>query len=102
MEMLNKAARKKDAFSILMWQEVGMHMGAVLADVVNLLNPEIIVLGGGVINAGSLILDPIRRIVRDRAFQVSCRNLRILPSKFKEKSGMIGAAYLILAIKEIK
>ncbi|MBU1087531.1 MAG: ROK family protein [Candidatus Omnitrophica bacterium] len=100
LEMLSKAARQKDPFAMLIWQEVGLHMGAVLANVVNLLNPEIIVIGGGVANAGNLILDPIRRIVRDRAFQVSCRNLKIVPSKFKEKAGIIGAASLVLANKE--
>lgn len=100
LEMLSDAARKKDPFSVLIWQEVGLHMGAILANVVNLLNPEIIVMGGGVANAGTLILDPIRRIVKDRAFQVSCRNLKIVASKFKEKAGIIGAASLALNNKE--
>ncbi len=100
LEMLSQAARKKDAFSMLIWQEVGMHMGSILANVVNLLNPEIIVIGGGVANAGPLILDPVRRIVKERAFQVSCRNLKIVQSKFKEKAGIIGAASLVLTNKE--
>lgn len=100
LEMLSKAARQKDPFSMLVWQEVGMHMGSILANVVNLLNPEIIVIGGGVANAGTLILNPIRRIVKDRAFQVSCRNLKIVQSKFKEKAGIIGAASLVLTNKE--
>ena len=102
LEMLTKAARKKDSFSLLIWQEVGKHMGAVLANVVNLLNPEIIVIGGGVANAGTLILEPIRRIVKERAFQVSCRNLKIVASKFRDKAGIIGAAGLVLAGKETK
>ena len=97
LEMLSKAARKRDPFAMLIWQEVGAHMGAVLANVVNLLNPEIIVVGGGVANAGSLILDPMRRTVKERAFQVCCRNLKIVPSKFKEKAGIIGAASLVLS-----
>ena len=102
LEMLTDAARKKDAFSLLLWQEVGKHMGAVLANVVNLLNPEIIVIGGGVANAGTLILEPIRRIVKERAFQVSCRNLKIVASKFRDKAGIIGAASLVLTGKEQK
>lgn len=102
LEMVTKAARNKDVFSLLIWQEVGKHMGAVLADVVNLLNPEVIVIGGGVANAGTLILEPIRKVVKERAFQVSCRNLKIVPSKFGDKAGIIGAAYLVLANKEKK
>lgn len=100
LEMLTNAARKKDPFSILIWQEVGKHMGAVLANVVNLLNPEIIVVGGGVAKAGALILEPMRRIVKERAFQVSCRNLKIVPSKFSNKAGIIGAAAMVLAGRE--
>ncbi len=99
LEMLSVAARKKDAFSQLIWQEVGNNMGVVLANIVNLLNPEIIVIGGGVANAGALILEPIRRVIRERAFQVSCRNLRIVSSKFRDKAGIIGAAALVIANK---
>ncbi|MFH1459781.1 MAG: ROK family protein [Candidatus Omnitrophota bacterium] len=102
LEMLSQAARKKDTFALLLWQEVGIHMGTVLANVVNLLNPEIIVIGGGVGNAGNLILDPVKRIVKERAFQVSCRNLKIVASKFKDKAGIIGAASLVLAGREKK
>jgi Transcriptional regulator/sugar kinase len=102
LEMLTQAARKKDEFSLMIWQEVGNHMGVVLADVVNFLNPEIIVIGGGVANAGALIMDPIRRVVRERAFQVSCRNLKIVPSKFREKAGIIGAGALVLTEVEKK
>jgi len=97
LEMLNKAARQKDPFAMIIWQEVGHYVGVLLASVVNLLNPEIIVIGGGVANVGSLILDPIRKVVKERAFQVSCRNLKIVPSKFKDKAGIIGAALLALS-----
>ena len=96
LEMLSRAARQKDAFAMIIWQEVGRHVGVLLANVVNLLNPEIIVIGGGVANAGSLILDPIRKMVRERAFAVSCHKLQIVPTKFKDKAGVIGAAVLAL------
>ncbi len=94
--MLNRAARNKDPFATIIWQEVGRHIGGLLASVVNLLNPEIIVLGGGVANAGKLILDPVRKVIRERAFKVSSKNLKIVPCKFKDKAGMIGAALLVL------
>ncbi|MBU0633619.1 MAG: ROK family protein [Candidatus Omnitrophica bacterium] len=96
LEMLSRAARKKDAFSIILWQEVGKHVGVLLASVVNLLNPEVIVIGGGVANAGNLLLDPIRKVVKERAFSVSSRELKIVSSKCKEKAGIIGGAALAL------
>ncbi|MCP4649354.1 MAG: ROK family protein [PVC group bacterium] len=100
LEMVAAAARKKDAFSMILWQEIGAHVGVVLADVVNLLNPDIIVLGGGVANAGTLILDPIRKTIKERAFKVSRQNLRVGLSKFKHKAGIIGAAAIGVTGKE--
>ncbi|MCM8813654.1 MAG: ROK family protein [Candidatus Omnitrophica bacterium] len=97
LEMLSDAGRRKDPFALNLWNEVGVHMGVVLASVVNMLNPQVIVIGGGVANAGKLILDPMRRTIRERAFSVSCQKLQILSSKCKEKAGIIGAAALALS-----
>jgi len=96
LEMISKAARQKDAFSMILWHEVGRHIGVLIAGIVNILNPEVVVLGGGVAKAGKLILDPIRMTVKQRAFKVSRTNLIIVVSKFKEKAGIIGAATLAL------
>ncbi|MFH2138444.1 MAG: ROK family protein [Candidatus Omnitrophota bacterium] len=100
LEMLTDAARKRDPFSLILWQEIGEHIGVVLADVVNLLNPEIIVLGGGVANAGKLLLDPIRKVIKERAFKVSRHNFKVVLSKFKNKTGIIGAATIGIMSKE--
>ncbi len=99
LEMLSRAARNKDAFSMILWQEIGRHVGVLLASVVNLLNPEIIIIGGGMANAGKLILDPIRKIIKERAFKISCHNLKIVPSKCRDKAGIIGGATLALTDK---
>jgi glucokinase len=74
---------------------MGELLGIGISNVVNVLNPEIVVVGGGVVAAGELLLEPARRVVRERAL-VPSREVRIVPARFGEESGMLGAALLAL------
>jgi glucokinase len=62
-------AREGDDFAAMMIERTGKYIGTGVASVINLLNIERIVLGGGVMDAGPLILDPIIKEVKRRAFQ---------------------------------
>jgi glucokinase len=62
--------------------------------VVNVFNPEVIVLGGGVLAAGDLLLDPARAVVAERALPPMRDMVRIEPAHFGDESGMLGAALL--------
>jgi glucokinase len=75
---------------------MGHYLGIGLANVVNVLNPEVIVVGGGVIAAGELLLDPARRVVAERALAPSRDQVRIVPTRFGDASGMIGAGLLAM------
>lgn len=75
---------------------VGMRLGVGIANLVNLLNPEVVVVGGGLIAAGDLLLEPARTVVRERALPPSRDDVRIVPARFGEESGMLGAALLAL------
>lgn len=77
---------------------MGEHLGVGLAGLVNLLNPEVVVIGGGVIAAGDLLLDPARRVVAARALTPSRDVARIVPARYGAESGMLGAA--VLAMEE--
>jgi len=59
-----------DALALEVLQRVGFYLGVALANVVNLLNPEMIVIGGGVANGWSLFADELKRQVAERAFPV--------------------------------
>jgi glucokinase len=59
-----------------------------------MLNPEAVVIGGGVIAAGELLLEPARAVVAERALSPSREHARILPARFGAESGMLGAAAL--------
>ena len=75
---------------------VGMRLGVGIANLVNLLNPSVVVVGGGMIAAGDMLLEPARTVVRERALPPSRDAVRIVPASFGEESGMLGAALLAL------
>jgi glucokinase len=74
----------------------GMYLGIGIANVVNVLNPEVVVIGGGVVGAGDLVLEPARRVVAERALRPSRDQVRIVPTRFGDASGMMGAALLAM------
>lgn len=76
--------------------EIGRRLGYGLAGVVNVFNPEVIVIGGGAIAAGELLLSPARAVVLERALPPARETVRIVPAHFGDEAGMLGAALLAL------
>jgi glucokinase len=74
--------------------EVGRRLGYGLVGVVNVFNPQVIVIGGGAIAAGDLLLAPAREVVAERALPPASADVRIVPTHFGDESGMLGAALL--------
>ncbi len=93
-KLIARAAHRKDAFAVALWQESGEHLGAALANLVNLFNPDRIVLCGGVSKVGKLLLDPTRRELAKRAFLVPAKHVRLTISQYDERLGVVGAALL--------
>jgi glucokinase len=77
-------------------EEVGRRLGAGIVSVVNVFNPEVVVVGGGAVAAGDLLLEPARRVVAERALPPSRELVRIVPAHFGDESGMLGAALLAM------
>ena len=92
--LLAAAALADDAVARRLWEETGVMLGAALADVVWLLNPDAIVLGGGVAQAGELIFEPVRRTIRERTSPVFYERLEILPAVLGNDAGLIGCGAL--------
>ena len=74
--------------------EMGSRLGTGLANLVNAFNPEVIVVGGGVLALGDLLLEPAREEVARRALAPSRDLVRIVPTRFGAESGMLGAAVM--------
>lgn len=87
-------ANEGDDFALMMIERTGKYIGTGVASVINLLNIERIVLGGGVMDAGSLILNPIIREVKRRAFQPCFEATEIVAAKLGLDAAPIGAAML--------
>jgi glucokinase len=75
---------------------IGRSLGAGLASVVNIFEPEVIVIGGGASAAGDLLLDPAREVVAQRALRPSRDTVRIVPAALGEEAGMVGAGLFAL------
>jgi glucokinase len=73
---------------------VGRHLGVGIVGLVNVFNPEVVVIGGGVVGAGELMLAPAREVVAARALVPARDQVRIVPARFGDESGMLGAAAL--------
>jgi len=77
--------------------QTGEFLGVGIASLVNLLNPQVVVLCGGVIAAGEALFEPIRQTVKKRAFEVPGKRARIVPSVLGDDAGVIGAAGVALS-----
>jgi len=86
-----------DARAVL--AEIGRQLGSGLCGVINALDPEVVVVGGGGVAAGDLLLDPAREVVAQRALPPMAEAVRIVPAHFGDESAMLGAA--LLALDEI-
>jgi len=76
---------------------IGERLGVGIASIVNAFNPEVVVIGGGVVAAGELLLEPARRVVAERALPPNRDQVRIVPAHFSDEAGMVGAGILALA-----
>jgi glucokinase len=88
------AAKEGDDFALMMIERTGKYIGTGVASVINLLNIERIILGGGVMDAGSLILNPIIQEARQRAFQPCFEATKIVAGSLGRDAIAIGAAML--------
>jgi glucokinase len=95
--MVTQAAREGDAVSIAILADVGHWLGVGIGGLVNILDPEIVVMAGGVAEAGDLLLDPARRAYRDTVEAAEMRpDVPIVLAELGNHTGVVGAAALVL------
>ncbi|MEA4884151.1 MAG: ROK family protein [Clostridia bacterium] len=94
-EVVSEAAKQGDALAEMLVREAGRYLGIGIANAVNLLSPELVVIGGGVARAGDILFDEVRKTVRERAFTTMVNLPEIVPSAQGEDSSSIGAAALV-------
>jgi predicted NBD/HSP70 family sugar kinase/predicted transcriptional regulator len=90
-----EAAARGDALSITLIQQTGNHLGKALGNIINLLNPEVIVLGGKFARAESLLLDSVRSGMIHSALPNPLKNVKLELSDLDEKGGVRGAGAMV-------
>ncbi len=90
-KVVTVAAQEGDETAIGVFDLIGSRLGVALASFANIFEPEVIVIGGGVIAAGELLLAPARRELEARALRPMNRT-PVVPAELGEDAGMIGAA----------
>lgn len=93
--MVAKAAEEGDPVAKRIFEIVGEYIGIGLTSVINLLNPERVIIGGGVAESGELLLGPIRKTIKERAMVVAGNAVEIVPAQLGNSAGVIGASMLI-------
>ena len=92
--LVTELAHDGDDSAIEVITLIGSRLGVAVASFVNIFNPQVVVIGGGVIAAGELLLEPARAEVAARALPPSKDEVEIVAARFGVEAGMIGAATL--------
>ncbi len=91
-EMVAEAAASGDALAKSVLERAAYYLGVGLVNLVNIFNPEVIVLGGGMAELDHVFVDPARELVAERAFGVSAAAVRIVKAELGNEAGVCGAA----------
>ncbi len=85
------AAKKGDETALEVVRETARFLGAGLANLLNVFNPDVVVIAGGVTQAGATLFEPLKREVRKRAFAAAVEACRIVPGSLPGNAGVVGA-----------
>lgn len=94
--LVDQAAKAGDAFSRKMWIDTGEHLGNALVGLVNIFNPQKIILGGGIAQDKPIFMRSIVATIKKKAFPIAAHSVRVVPAALGVDAGLIGAAALIL------
>lgn len=99
-KIVMEAASSGDAFSLSIWKQVGTALGIGIASLVNLLNVEMVVIGGGVSNAWDLFIHTAYEEAKKRGFREPMERVKIQRASLRDDAGILGSVYLALNRKQ--
>ena len=94
--IIAEEALKGDVVALEVYEETGYYLGICVANLINLFNTQMIVVGGGIAQAGEIILDPIRRTATACAIRSMSRTCSIVPAELGDNAGVLGSAAIVL------
>ena len=96
LEVILRAAQGGDQLARELIEHAAMQMGIRIAYLVNLLNPDVVIIGGGIEKAGSMLLEPVWRCVKRYAYEEPASLVDVLPAKLGENAVALGAACWVI------
>ncbi len=100
-EEVSIAAQGGDSIASEVILQAATYLGIGLLNLVNIFNPEMIIVGGGMSNMGDLLLNPARQVVKERAFQLLAEAVRIVVAELGNNAEILGAAVFAYQQKPI-
>ena len=95
-KMVADAAKGGDELALDVFTRAMEHLGIGISNLINVFNPDLIIIGGGVSLAGDIFFDKIREVVAKNIMQPNSRQVQILPMAYEENAALMGAFSLIL------
>lgn len=95
LEEVSKLAKNKNKKAIKIWARIGVQLGVGLVGIVNVLNPDCIIIGGGVAKAGRLLFNKVSETILKRAMVVQAGAVCVRKAKLGSDAGIIGAALFV-------
>lgn len=89
---VSTAASMGDQVAIEIYEQVGFYLGIAISNTILTIAPERIVIGGGGVQAGDILLNPIRRTIKERVRMVDVEKITIVPAELGDNGGVIGNA----------
>ncbi len=90
-----RAIKEKDALAMKVAEQAGQDLGKKVAFIVNLLNPEVVVIGGGIEDCGAPLLDSIKSSVKEWSVEEAVTPVKIIPSAFGENAVALGVVGIV-------
>lgn len=95
---VSKAAAAGDPLAVRLWDETTELLGSAVTDLVNVLEPEMVVLGGGVTRSGAMLLDPVRALVAREAMPPAARAATVVLAALGDVVCVVGAGAIALDV----
>lgn len=94
LDEIMEAIRREDLLCIDILEEIGQKLGKHVAGLINIFNPEMVVIGGTLSQTEDYIIQPIKTAVRKYSLNLVNKDTVIIASKLREKAGVVGACLM--------
>ncbi len=93
-EIVLEARKREDKLAFNIMEKVGEHLGIAIADVIDILNPAMVIIGEDIPHFGEIVLDSVKRTVKSRSLPIISAPVKIVLSKLGKEASLVGILML--------